>query len=1315
MTGIIAALFASTSLSSTPTTYSIDPYLNYTVLILSGDGANASNNNVFRDSSNNNFAITTTGNPTPGTLNPYGVEWSSYFVDGPNDWLSLTAQTALSFGTGDFTLEAWIYPTVLKLYYGAIIEARASASAQNWVLGLRPVSGVYKLEFYASAQYTGTITVPLDQWTHVVACRSSGTLRLFVNGVLDSSWTLAGTINAAGGTQYIGVIHDGTNHDFQGYISNLRVVKGTALYTSSFTPPTGPLTAITNTSLLACHANRFIDGSTNNFTLTRNGDVRVEKFSPFQPNFLYGLGWSNFFDGTGDYLTVPDNAAFQFGTSDYTIEAWIYLTSTVGAAYDGCLIVGNNAHGVTTNWLLQFQVSTNKIQFYAEYASGGGTNIVSVKTMGFSRWNHVAVSRSGGTVRLFLNGVLEVSAADSSSYKDINYPLAIGADGNGGSRFGGYISNVRIVKGSGLYTANFVPQTSPLVPVPNTSILTCQSDTFKDNGPNNFTISRFGDVTISNFAPFVTLNGGSMYKESTDALSTSTNLTVSGDFTAEMWVYPTSYPNDCYLLNTAAISSGSATSIMMIYNGTLVSGLGGGYQGNGLGSIRLFEWSHLVVARNSGTVRLYINGTLTHSFEYSTSFTANLAIGDNFYVRYVGWISDVRFVNGRAVYTTNFTSPTLPLTSINGTSLLVNFGSSGIYDSTGRNTFRTIGNAQVSTSQSKFGNSSILLDGTGDYLVLKKTAPFPEYEFGTGDFTIELWWYPLVNGFQEACFVCIGNHTQTTGIAFFTDNARGILLYSAGYITSGYGGTPTVNQWNHIAVTRQSGTLRTFLNGSLFQTATFTNNLSPGTTGVFVGSLDTGAYDANGYIDDLRITKGIARYTASFTPPTTPFVTTDKINSFENSYITNNLILYLDAGDARSYPGTGTVWTDLSGNGNHFNVLAAAYNSSGPGYMDFNGSYGIATNSADLNLSDANGVTLVVATRIKNSTADWRTLIRSYVADHQVIIAQGGWDIGMYDNDAGQFLGTGYLQTSLPNYNKTNWILMYWRFKNNSPFYELSFNDSPQIIRGSLTNAGSRFTRGFGYLGGISGSQFWGDISVFMAYNRYLTNQELIQNYNYFNKRSGFNFAGVVTDGLTVYLDAGNATSYPGSGATWFDISGSNNHMTLTGSPTYTSANGGVLQFNTGGTFTQYGTLNLNYSTQNFTIMAGSRYSAASNRRRVISSNGGNWLFGHWSDGSEEYYAEGWIFQGTPNDTNWRIYAGVENYTADQRSFYVNDVNRALNSTGGAAGFQNITVGYGFGSEWSTCEVSFILVYNRLLTTQEMTTNFNFFRNRFGI
>jgi hypothetical protein len=111
------------------------------------------------------------------------------------------------------------------------------------------------------------------------------------------------------------------------------VVKGTAVYTSNFTPSITPLTAISGTSLLTCQSPTFVDNSTNNFTITAVGNSRPTQQNPFGiTNELTNgytantVGGSAYFDGTGDYLTVPSNTIFQI-TGNVTIEAYVYATS----------------------------------------------------------------------------------------------------------------------------------------------------------------------------------------------------------------------------------------------------------------------------------------------------------------------------------------------------------------------------------------------------------------------------------------------------------------------------------------------------------------------------------------------------------------------------------------------------------------------------------------------------------------------------------------------------------------------------------------------------------------------------------------------------------------------------------------------------------------------------------------------------------------------------------------------------------------------------------------------------------------------------
>lgn len=232
------------------------------------------------------------------------------------------------------------------------------------------------------------------------------------------------------------------------------------------------------------------------------------------------------------------------------------------------------------------------------------------------------------------------------------------------------------------------------------------------------------------------------------------------------------------------------------------------------------------------------------------------------------------------------------------------------------------------------------------------------------------------------------------------------------------------------------------------------------------------------------------------------------------SISTNGLVLCLDAGNPKSYPGSGTAWYNLVGS-EVFTINASAFKNTGPMYMDFNGSFGCAKKT-DSDFIISGDVTCICWTRILNSTSNWRTLLRglSSGADHQVIVQNGTWQIGMYDNTNGSgFNDSGFSQQSLPGYASNQWNMLTWRWKNAAtPYYNFSYNDSPEIIRGSNNSSNTRFKHGFCSIGAFNNgvqsdpnnaSQFWGDISQISIYNRYLTDSEVKQTFNALKGRFG--------------------------------------------------------------------------------------------------------------------------------------------------------------------------------------------------------------------
>jgi hypothetical protein len=190
------------------------------------------------------------------------------------------------------------------------------------------------------------------------------------------------------------------------------------------------------------------------------------------------------------------------------------------------------------------------------------------------------------------------------------------------------------------------------------------------------------------------------------------------------------------------------------------------------------------------------------------------------------------------------------------------------------------GNAKISTAQSKFGGASGLFDGSGDYLSI---ADSNDFDFGSGDFTIECWFYRPSNTFVNFQDILTQRNQDSSNYAFSFYIRPQDNTIAFRYSTSGNGATGTVGAdnnftitnsvWHHFAITRSSGTFRLFVNGTVVTTSTPATNPTffNSTAAITVGAAANGAQSINGYLDDLRVTKGVARYTANFTPPTAAF------------------------------------------------------------------------------------------------------------------------------------------------------------------------------------------------------------------------------------------------------------------------------------------------------------------------------------------------------------------------------------------------------------------------------------------------------------
>ena len=203
----------------------------------------------------------------------------------------------------------------------------------------------------------------------------------------------------------------------------------------------------------------------------------------------------------------------------------------------------------------------------------------------------------------------------------------------------------------------------------------------------------------------------------------------------------------------------------------------------------------------------------------------------------------------------------------------------------------------------------------------------------------------------------------------------------------------------------------------------------------------------------------------------------------------------------------------------------------------------------------------------------------------------------------------------------------------------------------------------------------------------------------------------ILTDGLVLCWDISNPKSYPGTGATVYDLCG-NYNGTLVNSPTFSTSNNGILTFNGSTSYLQ--NTSINFSTTNCTVIGAAKYNGTNGR--MINATNNNWLMGHWSNSVANYYAEGWVTSAGAggSDNNWRIYATTNNYSGDSWGFYINGQLNTSNNAG-AQGPNGIGVGrYApSNSEYSNGSFSFVMVYNRILTSNEILQNHNALKGRF--
>ena len=626
----------------------------------------------------------------------------------------------------------------------------------------------------------------------------------------------------------------------------------------------------------------YIDGSGNSQNFTVTGSVTAGTFSPYRSG-----GYSmNFGSGASLKFAEGSTSNFNMGTNAFTIEMWIRPATTSSGSkrfYQNRISSMDNGKG---------SIFQNGSNLYATYRGDNGTDyeLTASGVLTADTWTHVCLLRntSDNTLKLYYDGTLGQSVSVPSTVgiynSTSNTQVGLGDFGD--------IANLRVVNGTAI-----TPSSSSILEKPENvtnTVLLMIGGNFEDYSGNAPQINNYyGPPEIKAYGPLDYPEyssadyGGSVYFDASNYATISNfNQSITGNFTVECWVYVTgSNAGDDTFLKWGNLRFRSN-------NDSAVRGVAniGGFMSVGSGNTHTpNRWVHVVLDRSGNTLKAYKNGI---NFYHNTNYTASqvghsgdLYLGwDGSSEKFIGYISDLRIVSeslygsyGTSTSAANFNLPTAPLASNSNAILHFKGTDASIIDKSQGANLKLVGNTTGSTTQAKFSNTKSMYFGgetSGDYIRVMSTDE--QLNLGKDPFTIEAWVFP--DG-------AIGNNTILSGGQSSTNRfditgllSTGLRFFVSSTVSCDEDFTePSANVWSHIAFVRNGTSLSFYINGTLDRTATISADLSLDMLSYYLligerGHLQNLAISDcwDGYIQDLRITKGLARYTANFTPPTAP-------------------------------------------------------------------------------------------------------------------------------------------------------------------------------------------------------------------------------------------------------------------------------------------------------------------------------------------------------------------------------------------------------------------------------------------------------------
>ncbi len=780
---------------------------------------------------------------------------------GSNQYLSVAADPALAVGTNDFTIEAWVWLNNYSAGAPLWESNPIGTSGQRFNGFVWYFTGDGMLRVFRSGGdivITAVNSIPLQTWTHVALVRQSDTTKIYVNGQLKAATNTTFNDTAAAGGASIGRFCDSAGYSINGYIGEFRFLNGLALYNgNSFTVPTAPF--LNYTSL----------GAVNSFTVTSgNREAVLEWRQPWTPNsvtitsYVVQLSSDNgatWFDSgvnipaTSLSVTIPsltNNSTYKFRIAAVTEDGLgPYATTAENITIGGDQYFNNVALLLHMDGAVGSNIFTNSAATTTAASAYGTTQISNTQ------------NKFGGTAGYF-NGSLNFLELTgfSSGYLNADFTIEgwVWLNNQANQTF-----------------FNTTPHTSLGISLDRNG--TGNTFVYIGNGTNwlatlasasKLSYNKWHHVAVVRSGTTITLYHNGLNQGSVVASPTNSGTAARiGAITANMSEFVNGYIDEYRVTSGVARYSGVVFDVPGRFQDDGPLGAPNNFKAyaenqrvrltwdapRARGFSTIIDYNVQYSADNGATWNTFDDGAST----VTTTTVTGLINNNNYLLRVAAVTAD-----GVGPYATTATpvAPTNGDPFFNSVSLLLRFNeTTGTFiDTSPRPKTLTANNGGATfNALSKWGDGSAFFQGGS-----LTTPSSTDFSFGTGDFTIEFWAYPTANTWAGA-MINVGYYYD--GILFRQRQGADPLYLNGNYVNWNSQTNMPLNVWTHMALVRESGVVAVYANGTRILTWNNTANLNPSGTFVTIGVGSHSAFNEPfyGYLDELRITKGVARYSGA--------------------------------------------------------------------------------------------------------------------------------------------------------------------------------------------------------------------------------------------------------------------------------------------------------------------------------------------------------------------------------------------------------------------------------------------------------------------